>query len=893
MKNYLLLLSLSAPILGFSQWSKTSLKSAQKVNEAHQYLESKEVYSFDAAKLKTALLNAPSRSATTNGVFVNIPNVNGKIERFEVWESSNMAPDLQAKYMDIRSYVGRSTTDPSAYLRFSISPQGFSSLILRSGISEYIEPYTTDSKSYIVYDSNMRKQNAAEKGFECNVIGEAESTIDESSGRVLTAGTNVYRLALSVTGEYSQYHLTKNGIPSTATDAEKKAVVLAAMNASLTRLNGVYEKDLSIHYNLIAETESLIFLNPSTDPYVAGGGPDTANSGINATLGASATTLYDLGHLIDKKDANGAAYGGTSSGLCKTSLKAGGWTAHQIPETATFDIDYVAHEMGHQMGAGHTYTFTTNQQDRLQEPGSGSTIMAYTGIIGALDVQYNSHDNYHYSSITQIKNRINTTTCGVNVPYTLPVPNLSAGADYVIPHTTPYVVRATTTDTNSAAYTYSFEQIDQASGTQVGASSFTYLTKPTGPNFRALPPTDKPYRYFPNLNIVLAGVNTTRWESLNSNARDLNFGVTLRNNNPVEPNIAQDAMKVTVNASAGPFVVTAPTFGQALSSGANLTVTWNVANTTAAPINTANVNIKLSKDGGQTFTTLLANTPNDGTESVVLPAGSTSENAFIMVEAVNNIYYAVSPSFVIDYSVNGESCATYTYTGPAVTITNGIGGQGISSPKIEVPINVPTSGVITKISVNPTIAHTSLSQLSFGIESPAGSSALLMHHQCGSSGVNATFTDEATTITCASPVSGNAKPFEPLTIFKGHNPQGTWKLFASDNQPSITGTVTAWSLNVCTRDQTLLGTSENNALSQDIKIYPNPSNGTFFVKTKELKGKVETSIHDLSGKKVYSSVNNQNLEQTTKEYNVNLPKGVYIVTVKSDKGAYTQKLIIK
>ena len=252
MKNYLLLLSLSAPILGFSQWSKTSLKSVQKVNEAHQYLESKEVYSFDAAKLKTALLNAPSRSATTNGVFVNIPNVNGKIERFEVWESSNMAPDLQAKYMDIRSYVGRSTTDPSAYLRFSISPQGFSSLILRSGISEYIEPYTTDSKSYIVYDSNMRKQNAAEKGFECNVIGEAESTIDESAGRVLTAGTNTYRLALSVTGEYSQYHLTKNGIPSTATDAEKKAVVLAAMNASLTRLNGVYEKDLSIHYNLIS-----------------------------------------------------------------------------------------------------------------------------------------------------------------------------------------------------------------------------------------------------------------------------------------------------------------------------------------------------------------------------------------------------------------------------------------------------------------------------------------------------------------------------------------------------------------------------------------------------------------------------------------------------------------
>ncbi|RZM06473.1 MAG: hypothetical protein EOO88_53345, partial [Pedobacter sp.] len=418
----------------------------------------------------------------------------------------------------------------------------------------------------------------------------------------------------------------------------------------------------------------------NTDPYAVGGGPSVANSGINATLGANATTLYDLGHLIDKKDANGAANVGV---LCGSSLKAGGWTSHQIPETATYDIDYVAHEMGHQMGAGHTYTFTTGQLGPAVEPGSGSTIMAYTGIIGALDVQYNSHDNFHYRSVTQIKNIVNSRTCGVNIPYTLPAPNVNAGADYVIPHTTPYVVRATTTDTNSSAYTYSFEQIDDAATAQIGASSFTYLTKPTGPNFRALPPTSNPYRYFPSLNTVLAGVNTTRWESLNSNARTLDFGVIVRNNNPVEPNVAQDAMKVTVNASAGPFVVTSPTFGQALSSGTAMTVTWNVANTTAAPINTANVNIKLSKDGGQTWSTLLANTANDGSESITLPANSTASNAYLMIEAVNNIYFAVSPSFVIDYSVTGESCATYSYTGAPVTITNGIGGAGISSPKIE------------------------------------------------------------------------------------------------------------------------------------------------------------------------------------------------------------------
>ncbi len=891
MKNYLLLLTLAVPIFGFSQWSKTTVQSQQRVTEGQKNLESKELYTLDANKLKTTLINAPARNIATKGVIVSLPNMHGKLEKFEVWELSNMAPDLQAKHTDIRSYVGASKDDPTAYLRFSVSPQGFSSLVLRSGISEYIEPYTTDAKTYVVFDSDMRQKDVNDESFQCDVKDNPDNDNQGNTSNNKLAGSNTFRLALSCTGEYAQYILTEAGTPTTATDEEKKAVVLGAMNATLTRLNGVYEKDLSLHYNLISETESLIFLNASTDPYAVAGGPDAADSGINSTLGSTAKTLYDLGHLIDKKPANGAAYLGV---ICGNGKKAGGWTAHNIPVGATYDIDYVAHEMGHQMGAGHTYTFYSNQSDRTQEPGSGSTVMAYTGITGNLDVQYNSHDNFHYSSITQIKSKINSVSCGTNVPYGLPAPNLSAGNDYVIPHSTPYVVRATTTDANTASYTYTFDQIDQAAAAQIGANSIAYLTKPTGPNFRALPQSAEPYRYFPNFNTVLAGVNTTRWESLNSNARSLNFGVVLRNSNPLEPNIAQDAMKVTVNASAGPFQVTAPTFGQSLSSGDAFTITWDVANTTAAPVSTANVNIKLSKDGGLTFTTLLANTANDGTETITLPTGSTASNAYIMIEAVDNIYFAVSPSFVIDYSVDGETCNTYTYSGPGVPITDGLGGGGISSPKMSVPLNVPDSGVITKISVSPNISHTNVTQLSFGIESPVGSSALLMDHQCsGRSGINATFTDEATSITCATPISGDSKPFEPLTIFKGHDSQGTWQLFASDNQPNTVGMINSWSLNICTRDQNLLATTNSSALSQDIKIYPNPSNGTFFIKTKELKGKVETTIYDLSGKRVYSSVNTQNAEQTTKEYNVNLPKGVYIVTVKSDKGAYTQKLIIK
>lgn len=892
MRKYILFLSLAVPALGFSQWSKTQVSPQQRVSPGHTGIVTPNLYKLDMGRLQQVLGNAPAKATGKSGAMVMMPNTQGKLEKFEIWEYSNMAPELQAKFPDIRAYVGRSTENPGSYLRFSVSPQGFSSMVIRSGVSEYIEPYTLDGKTYVLYDTEAKAHKEENAGFICHTE-DAPDVVPNGSSASKLSGSNTFRLALSCTGEYAQYHLTKAGTPATATDEEKKAVVLAAFNATLTRLNGVYEKDLSLHYNLIPETESLIFLNASSDPYSADGGPDVANSGINSTLAPNALTKYDLGHLMDRKPANGAAYLGV---ICGSSLKAGGWTAHNIPESATYDIDYVAHEMGHQMGAGHTYTFTTTQQDQKVEPGSGTTIMAYTGIVGALDVQYNSHDNYHYNSLNQIRNKINQVSCGTNVPFALPAPVVDAGANYSIPKSTPFVVRASTSDAENESYTYSIEQIDQAAAAQMGSLSYTYEAKPSGPNFRALPPVSEPYRYFPNFNVILSGVKTTRWESLSSIGRTLSFGVTLRNNNPLEPNIARDNMAVTVVAAAGPFAVTAPTFGQSLTSESTFNVTWDVAATDQAPVNTSRVTIKLSKDGGQTFTTLIADTPNDGSEQITLPAESASPNAFIMVEAIDNIYFAVSPSFVIDYTTDGESCKTYSYSGAPVPITDGLGGTGISSPKVESVLNVPDEGVITSIKVTPNITHGNVFQLSFGIESPVGSSALLMHHQCNArSGVSATFVDGGSNINCtASPIAGTIKGFESLAIFKGHNTQGDWKLFASDNQPNTVGSIKGWDLELCTRNQEpLVMGVKDSSLTQDIKLYPNPSTGNFFVKTRELTGKVETSIYDVSGKRVYVSSDYQNAGQTTKEYNVNLPKGVYIVNVKSERGTYSQKLIIK
>ncbi|SFN27455.1 Por secretion system C-terminal sorting domain-containing protein [Chryseobacterium oleae] len=888
MKFYLFIALSLVPFLGSSQWTKTELRS-QKVKKSQEKLEFSALYSLNTDQLKQALQKAPARFANDKGVIVSLPAANGKLEKFQVWEFSNMAPELQAKYPDIKSYVGTGVEDPSVVLRFSLSPVGFSSMIIRSGISEFIEPFTEDRTVYAVFDSKARRGHDKEP-FECSAAEMVEKNAGYNNGAVnkKAAGFNVFRMALSCTGEYAQYHLTTAGTPATATDAQKKAVILSAMNASLTRMNGVFEKDLSIHFNLIANNDAVIFLDSATDPYSVGAGPDEANAGIITVLSASD---FDMGHLLDKKDANGAAYG---DALCGAQ-PGRGWTACNFPEGDTYDIDYVAHEMGHQMGAGHTYTSHTGQANQRVEPASGSTIMAYTGIIGGnLDVQFNSNDYYHINSINQVKARVANISCGINTPFTNPAPSVTLGGNYTIPKSTPFVLKGTTTDAGSASYTYTIEQTDQAATAQMGANSFAYAAKPSGPTFRSKTPTTSPVRYFPDFNTVLSGVLTTRWESVSDVGRPLSFNMSVRNNNPVQPQVGQATSVVTVNAAAGPFKVTAPAFGQSLASGTSFNVTWDVAATNAAPINTANVNIKLSTDGGLTFTTIAANTANDGSEQVTVPAGSSSANAFVLIEAVGNVYYAVSPSFVIDYSVTDEACTTYTYNGSPVAITDGPGGGNISSPIVTVPLMVNNTGTITRIKVTPAVTHPNVRHLSIGIESPVGSSALIWNRSCNAnSGITASFSDAGNAVVCASPVQGETKSYETLAIFKGHKAQGQWKLFASDNNPGSAGSITGWSLEVCTQQTKTLGTKETSSpLADDIRIYPNPSDGKFFIKSRNIKGEMKVTVFDSSGRLISSDAYQSNGD-FTKEFNLNVSKGVYMININSPKGAYNQKLIIK
>ncbi|WP_162128403.1 reprolysin-like metallopeptidase [Flavobacterium phycosphaerae] len=658
-------------------WKANTKGITSTIAENKKSLTRKQLFELDINGLKQRLVNAPKRFASKekSNITVSFPNSEGQLENFYIQETSNMDAALAAKYPDIKSYVGQGIENPTARVYFSLSPLGLQSMIIYADRSAvFIEPFTTDLSTYVVYRKTDKALSLLSP-FECKVINTVQNGLQSAD---LAARPNAddalmrtYRLALSVTGEYTVYF------------GGTKALALAAMNNTMTRVNGVFEIDFGVHMNLIANNDVLIYTNASTDPYSAaatgsGGAWNTElQNNLTTTIGNAA---YDIGHLF------GASGGGGNAGcigcVCVDDTasttdenKGSGFTSpgDGIPSGDNFDIDYVAHEMGHQFGANHTWTHGGNEGTGTQmEPGSGSTIMGYAGIT-TLDVQPHSDAYFHAISIQQVTNYIKTTTCQTNTATGNAIPTASAGLDYTIPKSTPFMLTGSGTDTNGDALTYIWEQMD--SQTTAAAPS---ATKTTGVNFRSYTPTTSPTRYFPKMSSVLTGATTTAGteitvEALSSVARTLNFRFTVRDNHAGGPANNSDDMVVTVNATAGPFAVTIPNTAVSYPAGSAQTVTWNVAGTTTNSVNCANVDILISTNGGTTWSTLLAATPNDGSESVTMPATVGTTNR-IMIKGTNHIFFDVSnTNFTITAASSDTtppSAPTLTASGTTVNSTN-------------------------------------------------------------------------------------------------------------------------------------------------------------------------------------------------------------------------------
>lgn len=613
-----------------------------------------QVFNIDLNKLKNSLEKAPNFKTQSNStVIVSFPNSEGELVSYEIFDAPIMERGLAEKFPNIKSYLGKGAKDRNASIRFSITPFGLHAIQYdpKNGTS-YIDTYTKDLKNYIVYNRENIDQKNPINCLTDNT--EIEQIYNETTSALNKTVLNSqgkyreYRLAMACTVEYAAFHLAAAqaaGIP-TSNEQQKKAAILAAMATTMTRVNFIFERDHAIHMNLIDNNDKLIFIDSDNFNNVdANILIEQSQTVINKIIGAP---NYDIGHTV----STGAGGLAGVNVPCDNSRKAMGVTGSSAPVGDPYDVDFVAHEMGHQFGAFHTFNSScaNNRSNTTSvEPGSGNTIMAYAGVCppdqgeGNINVRLKSDPFFHSISVEQIGKFISTAgNCSVNTSNNNPAPVVNAGIDKVIPKSTPFYLDGSATDSNNqSSLTYSWEQTDIEISTQPPLANAT-----KGPNFMYMSPTTSTRRYFPNFKDVLLGFSP-KWEVLPSVERHLNFRFFVRDNNPTlggQTNF--DDVKVKIQ-NTGPFIITYPNSGnEQWQAGTSQTVQWNVAGTTANGINTSHVNIKFSDDNGLNFITLVENTPNDGQEEVIVPGFNTIQ-ARILIEPVGNIYYAVSKRFSV------------------------------------------------------------------------------------------------------------------------------------------------------------------------------------------------------------------------------------------------------
>jgi Metallo-peptidase family M12/PKD-like domain/Secretion system C-terminal sorting domain len=633
---------------------------------------------LDQVAMEQLLSQAPEESAyrTSGQVVFNMPMPDGTTQAFSIYKSVVMHPDLAANFPEIKTFAGYGIDHPEDHIRLDITPLGFHAMILSPRGQVFIDPYSTNTTTdYICY---YKKDVTRTTSFTCeteDLSEDLQKSIPSNYQGQRSIGTQLrtYRLALAGTGEYTA---TKGGTVSGG---------LAGMVTSMNRVNGVYETEVSIRMVLIANNNLLVYTNSATDPYTNGNGVTMLTENINNCNAVIGSANFDIGHVF-------STGGGGVAGLgvvCGTS-KARGVTGQSNPVGDPFDIDYVAHEMGHQFAGNHTFNSSTGScsgnraASAAYEPGSGITIMAYAGICGSDNLASNSIAYFHTKSFDEIV-IFSTTGTGNNCPVITATGNTppvvtSMGANYTIPISTPFVLTGAATDANGHALTYSWEQFN------LGTAGAWNANLGNAPIFRPFTPTTSPSRTFPKLSDIINNT-TTVGEILPNVARTLNFQLTVRDNIAGGGGVMHpdSTVTITVANTGGAFAVTAPNTAVTWAGGSTQTVTWNVSGTSGSPINTANVKISLSTDGGNNFSTvILASTANDGTETITVPNVATTQ-ARIKVEAVGNIYFDMSnANFTITSSafssITTSSIATTNYcAGAALNVsftTNGSANAG-------------------------------------------------------------------------------------------------------------------------------------------------------------------------------------------------------------------------
>ena len=771
----------------------------------------------------------------TGGFRLELPDPKGGFQSFDFVPSQVLSPNLQRKFPNLRFFHGRASRDATTAAQLELTPTGLTAQVQSSESRWLISAADKHQKDIVsVYSSD--KAPYAPKQRQClvehtrDVLNKPSSvtSVNRSAitqSRSLGAVDRTYRLAVAVTGEYGAYH---GGTTESA---------LAAVATTVNRVNNVYQRELSVQFQLIDDNDSLIYVDPETDPFTGNDDTETlideSQSVIDDVVGSGA---YDVGHTFSTSPGGLATVGSP----CSDSVKAKGVTGLSNPVGDPFDIDYVAHELGHQFGMSHTFNSLVCLKNRSAtaafEPGAGTTIMGYAGNCGSDNVQSNSDAIFHSFSFEQAANFIESgggASCGTTQSSTNSAPSVSAGADFAVPARTPLVIQGSGSDGDGDTLKYLWEQRDLGPAAALSAADDGAI-----PLFRVYDRNVSAKRYLPSLSNVVSGTSDNA-EKIPRKARVMDFVLTARDE---RGGVSSDAMQIEVIGSpiVGPyFGLTEPNGGEVLGSAA--TVRWNVGGTSTSPISTSEIELFLSSDGGESFTeTPFAVVPNTGYARVTFPSGTNSSAARVMLKGRDNVFFDVSDAdFTLDSSASptpevpapstvsltpGDSSAQISFTAPAVS----------QADRFEAQCTASASQQNVSAAVSPGLAfsddQSAVSTLSFsgdGLVSAAGLEVTvdISHPYIGDVGLTLT-APSGNTLTLRDGGGGNADdivgtypttltPLSSMSALAGEVIAGDWTLTATDSFDGDDGVINSWGLagGVLNPDRTILGSA-----SPDLEI---------------------------------------------------------------------------
>jgi hypothetical protein len=126
--------------------------------------------SLDLTTLRSVLRDAPMEFSNETPLTVEFPMANGEMEAFAIVESPIMEAGLAAKFPAIKTFAGRSLSNPANRIRLDYNNENFNAIILTTEGTTLIAPFDELNDYYISFRiQDVSLEGHDHGGFRCEL----------------------------------------------------------------------------------------------------------------------------------------------------------------------------------------------------------------------------------------------------------------------------------------------------------------------------------------------------------------------------------------------------------------------------------------------------------------------------------------------------------------------------------------------------------------------------------------------------------------------------------------------------------------------------------------------------------------------------------------------------